>query len=104
MPRQARVRAHQHGLHLDAKGVLPLYAGAMHYWRHPPADWAPGLDAIRAMGLRLVDIYVPWGVHERAKDDFDFGHHDPSLDVARFVAMCGARDLHVVLRPGPHIN
>ena len=38
----------------------------MHYWRHPPASGAPCLEAMRAMGLRLVDIYVPWGVHETA--------------------------------------
>src|SRR5262245_35439207 len=53
--------------------VLPLWAGAMHYWRHAPEHWAPCLDAMRAMGLRVVDTYVPWGVHETAHGTFDFG-------------------------------
>ena len=44
--------------------TLPLYAGAMHYWRHPPEEWGPGLDAIKSLGLRVVDTYVPWAAHE----------------------------------------
>jgi beta-galactosidase len=129
-PRQenggGRVRLHPHGLELlrpaaaggatratgaaDAPGVepagdiLPLWAGAMHYWRHRPEEWGAGLDAMVAMGLRVLDTYVPWGVHERAPGDLDFGAHDPRLDVRRFLQMAHQRGLKVVLRPGPHIN
>ena len=84
--------------------TVPLYAGAMHYWRHAPTDWRPGLRAIRAMGLHLVDVYVPWGVHELASGEFDFGKHDPRLDVARFLSIAQEEGLLVILRPGPHIN
>ena len=56
------------------------------------------------MGLRLVDIYVPWGVHETAPGDFDFGERDPALDVARFLEIAHELGLRCVLRPGPHIN
>jgi beta-galactosidase len=59
---------------------------------------------MRAMGLRMVDTYVPWGVHEEDKGDFDFGARDGRKDVARFVRMVGERGMFVVLRPGPHIN
>ena len=100
-----RARVHPHGLMLEgAAHALPLYCGAMHYWRHPPEAWGPCLDAMKAMGLRLVDTYVPWGVHERGPGVFDFGERDPSLDVAGFVRMCAERGLKVVVRPGPHIN
>jgi beta-galactosidase len=99
------VEVHPHGLRLfDTGEVVPLWAGAMHYWRHAPEDWAPCLDAMKAMGLRVVDIYVPWGVHEIAQGTFDFGEHYARLDVARFVELCGERGLYVILRPGPHIN
>ena len=68
------VEVHPHGLLLKAKNELvPLWAGAMHYWRHAPEDWSPCLDAMKAMGLRLVDTYVPWGVHEISQGTFDFG-------------------------------
>ncbi len=88
----------------DKNQALPLFAGAMHYWRHAPEQWAPCLDAMKAMGLRLVDAYIPWGVHETAQGAFDFGERYARLDVARFFRLCAERDLYVIARPGPHIN
>ncbi|WP_394824115.1 beta-galactosidase [Pendulispora albinea] len=101
-----RVLLHPHGLDLRASGeaILPLYAGSMHYWRHHPQAWGAGLDAMRAMGLLLVDTYVPWGVHETEPGKFDFGAKDPRLDVVRFLRMAHERGLRAVVRPGPHIN
>ena len=100
-----RVKMHPHGLDLGGgAAILPLWCGAMHYWRHAPQEWGPGLDAMKAMGLRLVDTYVPWAIHEVEAGVFDFGETNPRLDVSRFVKMCGERDLKVVIRPGPHIN
>jgi beta-galactosidase len=100
----ARVRLRPGGLDLGVGEVLPLWAGAMHYWRHPAGQWRAGLEAMRAMGLRLVDTYVPWGVHETAPGEFDFGERDPRLDVASFLRMAHELGLRCVLRPGPHIN
>jgi beta-galactosidase len=99
-----RVKPDPQGLALSEHGVVPLWVGAMHYWRHPQSDWGRCLDAMKAMGLRMVDTYVPWGVHETEKAEFDFGQRSSRNDVARFVEMCGERGLWVVLRPGPHIN
>jgi beta-galactosidase len=92
------------GLDLGDGTVLPLWAGAMHYWRHSARDWRPGLEAMRAMGLRLVDTYVPWGVHERAAGEYDFGRNDERLNVTRFLEIAHELGLRCVLRPGPHIN
>ncbi len=92
------------GLDLRNGEVLPLWAGAMHYWRHPPSEWRAGLLAMRAMGLRLVDIYVPWGVHETGPGEYDFGERDPALDVCRFLQLSHELGLRCVFRPGPHIN
>ncbi len=88
----------------DREELVPLWAGAMHYWRHAPEDWGPCLDAMKAMGLRLVDTYVPWGVHETAQGSFDFGERYARLDVARFIRLAGEKGMHVIARPGPHIN
>src|SRR5690606_1593278 len=52
------------GLVLGTGRSLPFYAGAMHYWRVPPAQWAPCLRAMHSLGLTLVETYVPWRVHE----------------------------------------
>jgi len=101
---ETRVRLHPHGLDLGNGEVLPLYAGAMHYWHHPSHTWRAGLQALRSMGLRLVDTYVPWGVHETGPGEYDFGEKDGRLDVAKFLSIAHAEGLRCVLRPGPHIN
>jgi beta-galactosidase len=80
---------------------LPFYAGAMHYWRVPPARWAACLAAMRALGLTIVETYVPWRVHEPSPGVFAW---DGPRDLARFLAAAHAAGLAVVLRPGPHIN
>ena len=100
----ARVRLLPGGLDLGDGKPLPLWAGAMHYWRHPQEEWRAGLEAMRDMGLRLVDTYIPWGVHELKPGDYDFGERDRSLDVARFLEIAHEVGLRCVFRPGPHIN
>ena len=103
--REKAVEVRPQGLWLrDRQELVPLWAGAMHYWRHAPEDWGPCLDAMKAMGLRLVDTYVPWGVHETAHGSFDFGERYARLDVARFIRLAAEKGLHVIARPGPHIN
>ena len=99
-----RVRLTREGVDLGTGESVPLWAGAMHYWRHPQGEWRAGLEAMKAMGLRLLDTYVPWGVHETSAGEFDFGERDPKLDVARFLELAHEVGLHCVLRPGPHIN
>jgi beta-galactosidase len=93
-----------HGLDLGDGKVLPLWAGAMHYWRNRPGEWLVGLRAMHSMGLRLVDTYVPWGIHEIAPGEYDFGQRDSRLDVVRFLEMAHEVGLRCLLRPGPHIN
>jgi beta-galactosidase len=100
----ARVTLSPHGLDLGDGEILPLWAGAMHYWRHPQRDWRAGLQAMRTMGLRVLDTYVPWGVHETAPGEYDFGERDSRLDVARFLETAHDVGLRCLLRPGPHIN
>jgi beta-galactosidase len=99
-----RVRLSPSGLDLGDGLVLPLWAGAMHYWRHTPGEWRAGLASMRAMGLRLLDTYVPWAVHEIAQGTYDFGERDERLDVARFLEVAHEVGLKCLLRPGPHIN
>ncbi len=89
------------GLVLGDKEKLPLYAGSMHYFRHDVSAWAPALDAMKAIGLRLVDTYVPWGVHEQAPGTFDF---TGNKDLVKFLREIHARGMYAVVRPGPHIN
>jgi beta-galactosidase len=102
--KSARIELAREGLRLvDGKGVevLPLRAGACHYWRLEPRAWKPALGALQTMGLGLVETYVPWQVHERANGDFSF---EGQLDVAAFLREAHELGLRAIVRPGPHIN
>ncbi len=91
------------GLRLGRE-VLPLLVGSVHYFHLDPDAWRPALEAVKSLGCGLVDTYVPWGLHERAAGEFDFGKHDPRRDVTRFVRLAGELGLKVIARPGPHVN
>ncbi|WP_437286715.1 beta-galactosidase [Sorangium sp. So ce406] len=91
------------GLDIGGK-LVPLYAGSLHYWRLDPPDWRACLEATRALGVHLIDIYVPWAVHETGPGQFDFGQIDPRRDVGAFLRLAHELGFHVIARPGPHIN
>jgi beta-galactosidase len=91
----------ERGLALADGRHLPVYAGAMHYWRLDPARWAACLAGLRGLGLALVETYVPWSVHERAPGRYDWSGRN---DLGRFLDLAAEAGLAVVLRPGPHCN
>jgi beta-galactosidase len=98
-----RVALSRGGLVLDGVTV-PLYAGSVHYWRLDPSDWRACLEATKAMGARLIDTYIPWGVHETAPGVLELGRTDPQRDVGAFLRLAHELGLYVIARPGPHIN
>ncbi|MGZ3422186.1 MAG: beta-galactosidase [Polyangiales bacterium] len=102
--KSARIELTREGLRLvSEKGteILPLRAGACHYWRLDPRAWRPALGALQTMGLGLVETYVPWQVHETEAGKFSF---EGQLDVAEFLREAHALGLRAIIRPGPHIN
>ncbi len=101
--RESRVELAPGGL-LVGGGLVPLYAGSVHYWRLDRRDWRACLEATKALGLRLIDVYIPWGVHERSAGVLELGERDPQRDVTAFLRMAHELGLYVIARPGPHIN
>ncbi len=102
-PRPSGVALTRHGLRVGEREV-PLLSGAMHYFRVERAAWRPALASLVALGLPLVESYVPWQTHEIAPGNYDFGRVDPRKDLRAFVELAGELGLLVILRPGPHIN
>jgi beta-galactosidase len=84
--------------------VVPLLAGSVHYWRLDPRDWRACLTAVRDMGMRLVDTYIPWSVHEVAPGYLELGRGDAQRDVGAFLHLAYELGLWAIVRPGPHIN
>lgn len=88
-----------------APEVVPLRAGAVHYFRLEPSAWRPALKALVAMGLRFVETYVPWQVHESGGEGEPPRYHfEGRLDVRAFLREAHALGLYAIVRPGPHIN
>lgn len=83
---------------------VPLYSGAMHYFRLDRDAWRRGLEELRNLGMTMVETYAPWGVHETAPGEFDFGETDPRRDLGAFLDLAHEVGLYVFVRPGPHIN
>jgi beta-galactosidase len=103
MSSDKRVGLTKGGLALAGE-IVPLYAGAVHYWRLEREWWRPALEATKRLGVRLIDTYVPWGVHETAPGQADFGKTDPRLDVGAFLTLVQELGLFAIVRPGPHVN
>lgn len=83
---------------------VPLYSGAVHYWRLEPDAWERALAEVRNLGLPIVETYIPWGVHETGPGEYDFGERDPRKDVGRFLDLAREAGLLAFVRPGPQIN
>ncbi|HEX9296939.1 MAG TPA: beta-galactosidase [Polyangiaceae bacterium] len=101
--RQQRVGLARGGIVLAGETV-PLYSASVHYWRLEREVWRSALLETQKLGVRLIDTYVPWGVHETPAGDMDFGEGDPRRDVAAFLQMVHELGLLAIVRPGPHIN
>ncbi|MCF4120999.1 beta-galactosidase [Antribacter sp. KLBMP9083] len=87
------------GLVLDGSEQVRLCA-SLFYFRIPRESWASRLEAVRASGYDLVDVYVPWNFHEVAPGRWDF---EGRRDVAAFLDLAHAAGLRVIARPGPYI-
>lgn len=97
------VRVTSSGLSLD-DAIVPLISGAVHYWRLDRKVWGMALDLALEMGFSIVETYIPWSVHEISQGQFDFGTVDPRKDIDAFMHLCEDKGLHLIARPGPHIN
>jgi hypothetical protein len=82
---------------INGKDVV-LIGGSMHYFRIPAAEWDTDFKRMQEDGFNIVDVYIPWFIHEPEEGKFDFDSLQTFLDLAH------KHGLYVVARPGPYIN
>ncbi len=70
-------------------------------FRIPRELWATRLVQVRATGYDLLDVYVPWNLHETAPGVWDLS--DGRRDVGAFLDLAHEAGLQVLARPGPYI-
>jgi beta-galactosidase len=83
---------------------VPVYSGAVHYWRLERERWPSILDRVKSLGFGMVETYIPWSVHEPSPGVFDWGEVDPRKNVEAFMRLCEERGMWLLVRPGPLIN
>ncbi|HEX7737650.1 MAG TPA: beta-galactosidase [Ktedonobacteraceae bacterium] len=83
---------------------VPIYAGAVHYWRLERDLWPQILDRVQELGFGVIETYIPWSVHEIEPGVFDWGTIDARKDVEAFMRLCEERGIWLLARPGPLIN
>jgi beta-galactosidase len=77
-----------------------VIAGALHYFRVHPDQWADRIHKARLMGLNAIETYVAWNLHAPREGEFDL---TGPRDLARFLDLVAAEGLHAIVRPGPYI-
>ena len=97
------IKVTRHGLLLKGQ-LLPLWSGALHYFRLERSKWGLILDQVKTLGFEVVETYIPWSVHELEAGKFDFGQKQPNRDLDHFLKLVHERGLKIQVRPGPHIN
>ncbi|MFH8252301.1 beta-galactosidase family protein [Microbacterium sp. B2969] len=77
-----------------------VIAGALHYFRVHPDQWADRIRKARLMGLNTIETYVAWNAHEPRRGEWDATGWN---DLGRFLDLVAAEGMHAIVRPGPYI-
>ncbi len=77
-----------------------ILAGALHYFRVHPDQWADRIRKACQMGLNTIETYVAWNRHAPTPAAFDT---PGGLDLGRFLFLVAAAGMHAIVRPGPYI-
>ncbi|MCU9951924.1 beta-galactosidase [Burkholderia sp. BKH01] len=79
-----------------------FFGAEIHPSRVPSQYWDHRIKMIKALGCNTISLYVMWNFHELSDGTFDFS--SPDKDIGRFVDLCVANNMWVLLRPGPYVN
>ena len=77
-----------------------ILAGALHYFRVHPEQWADRIRKARQMGLNTIETYVAWNAHAPTPSSFRL---DGGLDLGRFLDLVAEEGMYAIVRPGPYI-
>jgi len=79
-----------------------IHAAAFPYYGIPRDLWASSLDRYRDLGIKTIDLSIPWNWHEPQVGEFDFdGHTAPGRDLRELLRLIAAKGLRLTVRPGP---
>ncbi|MEV5510816.1 beta-galactosidase [Streptomyces orinoci] len=85
---------------LDGK-PFQIRSGELHPARIPVQYWRHRIRMAKAMGINTIALYIMWNHIEERPGVFDF--RTDRRDIARFIRLCQAEGMWVLLRPGPYV-
>lgn len=91
------VKWDKHSLIIDGERVMPVM-GEVHYSRIPADEWAAEIKKMKDGGVTIVAAYIFWNHIEEKEGIFDWSGQ---RDLRRFLELCKAEEMPVVLRLGP---
>ncbi len=91
------VRWDRQSLIIGGKRVVPVM-GEVHYSRIPAEEWQAEVHKIKEGGVTMIATYVFWNHIEEQQGVFNWSGQ---RDLRRFIEVCKAEEMPVVLRIGP---
>ena len=91
------VRWDRQSLIIGGKRVVPVM-GEVHYSRIPAEEWQAEVHKIKEGGVTMIATYVFWNHIEEQQGIFNWSGQ---RDLRRFIEVCKAEEMPVVLRIGP---
>ena len=82
---------------IDGHRVVPVM-GELHYSRVPAEEWATEIGKMHDGGVTMIACYVFWNHIEEVEGQYDWSGQ---RNLRRFLELCKAADMPVVLRVGP---
>ncbi|MBR3530933.1 MAG: beta-galactosidase [Bacteroidaceae bacterium] len=96
-PFGSKVTWDKHSLSIDNKRVCPVM-GEVHYSRIPENEWEAEVKKMKEGGVTIIATYVFWNHVEEQEGVFDWSGQ---RNLRRFIEVCKAEAMPVVLRVGP---
>lgn len=86
-----------YSLMMDGRRVCPVM-GEIHYSRIPADEWSCEVHKMKDGGVTMIATYVFWN---HVEEEEGFFRWDGQRDLRRFLEVCKAEEMPVVLRIGP---
>lgn len=96
-PFGSKVTWDKYSLFIDGKRVCPVM-GEVHYSRIPENEWEAEVRKMKEGGVTIIATYVFWNHIEEQEGMFDWSGQ---RNLRRFIEVCKAEGMPVVLRVGP---
>lgn len=77
---------------------FPAISGEIHFSRVAESEWEDALIKMKLCGISIVSTYIFWIHHEEREGICSF---EGSLNLRKFVQLCGKHGLYVIVRIGP---